>query len=91
MKKIVVASLVISFVCFWALLLAVLLPNYALILALVPCYIVGIILGIMTIGKAEIPLLHKIMALTAPFLSPSLAVVTIEILKGLRIIGSASL
>ena len=87
MSKIVISSLLINLLSFGALVLAVFLPDYPLIVALIPCYIIGIVLGIMTIGKTGIPLFHKVLALSGPFISPLLAVGCIQLLKIIGILG----
>ncbi|MBI41450.1 MAG: hypothetical protein CMF59_17795 [Leptospiraceae bacterium] len=87
MSKVIIASLIINLVCFVALILAVFLPGYPLFIALIPCYVIGIVLGILTIGKQGIPLFHKALALAGPFISPLIAIGCIQLLKAMGILG----
>ncbi len=64
------------------------LPEYPLIIALIPCYLIGIVLGVLTIGKQGIPLFQKVLALTGPFLSPVMALACIYLFKALGILGA---
>ncbi len=90
MSKIIISSIIINLVSFLTLILAVFLPDYPLIAALIPCYLIGIVLGVLTIGKQGIPLFQKVLALTGPFLSPVMALAGIYLFKALGIIGSGA-
>ena len=47
-SKIAIASLIIRIVCFVALVLAVFLPEFHLLIALIPCILIDIVLGILS-------------------------------------------
>ena len=88
MKLVTILGLFFNLASFATLVAAVFFPEYPVLIALLfPCYLVGVTLATLTIGKSDYSLPGKIVSLTGPFVAPLLALACIQILKMIGVLG----
>lgn len=87
-RTLIVTALVVDGSMLALLVMAVFVPfSGMLILATIPLFVIGVILGAMSIGRKDMGLPLKLVLLSGPFLLPLSAVGLIQLLKIWGILG----